>query len=210
MPNLACLTCSNQPMVCPSMRQKRFLVSKQSLAECVQHVPLLWWGLFRKNDLRTETFEAHGEEQVGFAPVCEKGNALEQLQNAVPVLANAFPKLKRLEEWAEQFTRYVNGIKYKYLTIEWGGIEGLDHPPQGFKDMATLALRGFAQPEHISYRSDDVHCIHPLTRQPFILPGIQATSFRELLIVLTGIKESTREHAWNKAKTLGERNDPWE
>jgi hypothetical protein len=227
MANRSYLCCSNKSLIYPSGQQKRYLVGKQTLAADVQHVPLLWWALFRKNDLHTETFMVEGEEHKVSAPVCTKDKALEQLPNAVPVLAKAFPEQSHLEEYVELFLSFITAVKYQFLTIEWEEVECL-YPDQVFQGMANLALHGFDQPQGISYRSEDRKGIHPVTRKPMVLRGVRAASWRALLLVLTGIKSKvkappvhsfrerkriTDEEEWNLFKILGsswERPVPWE
>lgn len=188
MSNRTYLCCSKQNLLYPSATQKRFIVSKQILAASAWHVPIFWLALFRERDLRTEAI-ADGEESLVCAPACDREQALSQLEMTLPSMKQNFSPMVDIEGLANQFLDYLRGVRYPFITVEWAEIDAL-HPPEVFHDLARLALRGFEHPDGIAYQGQDTPAIDPLTQQPFVLPGIQANSHREVLLTLAGIQES--------------------
>lgn len=156
MSNLAYLAASDKDTIYPSFAQKDYDPDEQLIASDVECLPLLWLALFREADLQHKDFKVDGEAVSAFAPICEKQQALVQLEQAIPYLEKIFPDLGPLRKYGEMFRSAIEPLPYRYISLELEEIDGLYPEEHRFKELLTLGLRGFDVPDGIQFECDDV------------------------------------------------------
>ncbi len=85
------------------------------------HIPLLWLGLFSRNDIR----DVEDDYNKGvFWPylVKRRQDALALLASRVDIIEKAFPGLQRV--WLDQFLSLVNGTPLEFVHLDTSAIGG--------------------------------------------------------------------------------------
>lgn len=160
MPNSSYLCCSDYSGIYPCSQDASYDPERNTVACAACCLPMLWLGIFRPADVRSERVDAiqrSDRPQTGLAPpteavpidlrapVAEKKRALKQLDGAVPILNRLFTKNGSLEEHARLLATAIDDTPGHYVTIElFEVIEPCDRQRWSAFD-AVLAY--FAAPE---------------------------------------------------------------
>jgi hypothetical protein len=120
MPNMAYLCCARQPHTYPSFQEKAYDPAAQTVACCSSCVPLLWFALFRPEDIRVEELVADGVTYREPAPVASRDALKTRLNQSVPQIESALPRHGALGEHAELLLKTIDSVDpaYPYITIE--------------------------------------------------------------------------------------------
>ena len=119
MSNYAYLCCSDLERIYPSFLNADYDPDEGTLACDVEAIPLLWFGLFRPADWRTEEFIVDGDRRQAEAPLVERQKGLEQLDAAVPLLEKLFDGWGSLQAHAALLRECVDDASGQFLSIEW-------------------------------------------------------------------------------------------
>jgi hypothetical protein len=150
MSNRAYLCGTDLDTIYPAFADEHYDSDKQTIANDVEAIPLLWLALFREDDLRRETFDVDGDEVPAFAPVCKSSQALEQLSAALPHLNRLFRAEGPFDEYLAMLRQGIVQAGYQYLTIELEEISALYPPEHKFDELLTLGIRGFSAPDEFA------------------------------------------------------------
>lgn len=122
MANRSFLVVTDHETIYPSSVEADFSPARQTIAQGVYCVPLLWFALFRQNDLRTATIEQDGETVEVTAPLVNTATALTQLNAAIPTLNSMFSSLGSLAEYAHLLRQEIETVARAHITIEFDEI----------------------------------------------------------------------------------------
>lgn len=152
MANRSYLIASNNDRIYPSATESNFDNKAQIIAQGSYCVPLLWFGLFRSSDMRTQEIQVDGHRWTGIAPIIDVGTAVAQLRHAVPLLDQMFPGAN-FTEYCEFLVQAVRSTGRKYVTIEMEEIADLDIPDE-FYEGCRIALEMFSGDESVADGKD--------------------------------------------------------
>lgn len=120
MPNMAYLCCGRRPHTYPSFQEEAYDPAAQTVACCSSCVPLLWFALFRPEDIRVEDLVADGVIYREPAPVVARDALPARLKQSVARIESALPRHGSLREHAGLFLKTIAGVdaRYPFITIE--------------------------------------------------------------------------------------------
>jgi hypothetical protein len=142
MGNKSYLCVTNAKTTYPSWVNQRFDLHRQTVACAAYSVPLLWAALFRPADIVRKTLTVEGEKVVTEAPLATLKKAIRQLDEAVPYLNRLFRREGPLDEYAGFLRQALEGLEYRYVTIELHEIAIMCNTLQEYYDIFRIALRG--------------------------------------------------------------------
>lgn len=123
MVNHAHLCVSNHESIYPTFADESYDPAIHTVATCARSVPLLWFAMFRPQDLITRAFETDDGPYVVVAPVTTRTTALAQLKAALPRLDELFTVAAQFETPARILAEAVRSAPGCRVTIEWDEIE---------------------------------------------------------------------------------------
>ncbi len=91
MANRSYLAATDNDTIYPSAAESDYDPDAQTIAQGVYCVPLIWLGLFRPSDMRTQDFGINGETVTGIAPVADVQTAVSQLRQSAVRYDQMFP-----------------------------------------------------------------------------------------------------------------------
>jgi len=139
MSNYSYLCATNSETTYPSFTDPNYASSEQTVACDVWCVPLLWLGLFRRNDIVTRTFDVEGDKVYTEAPLVDRMVALKQLEESLSYFNEVFREEGPLDEYCAFLRQAVSDVGLKYLTIELQEIACLSDEQQ-YYDTFRAAL----------------------------------------------------------------------
>lgn len=128
----------------PSFANPGYAPARNTIACARDHVALLWLGLFRPADLRTDRFVVDGELVCSRAPVVAARTGLGRLPAAARRLERLFPRGGALAAHAAALAAAIAAAPGRYLTIELEEIAGLWPRRARFDAALDQALACFA------------------------------------------------------------------
>ena len=156
MSNRSYLCGTNLDTIYPAFVDNKYDSDKQTIANDVEALPLLWLALFREDDLRRETFDVDGEQEPAYAPVCATSKALDQLDATLSYLNRVFRTEGPFDDYIAMLRQAIEQAGYQHITIELEEISGLYPEEHKFDEILTLAFRGFSNPDDIQFNCSDV------------------------------------------------------
>src|SRR5262245_38623576 len=209
MANMSYLCVTNAKTTYPSWPPRRFDLHRQTVACAVYSVPLLWTALFRSADIARKTFTLDGEKIATEAPLATRKQALRQLDEAVPYFNRLFRREGPLDEYAGFLRQALEGIEYRYVTIELHEIACMFNTLQEYYDIFRVALHGI---------SDDLSRA-AWSRFKWHIAGLRRLQkFPPARLVLDGLESTADSDCANRSRILGDgaqstgfgRPVPWE
>ncbi len=232
MANRCFLTASNVKSIYPSFADVEYCSENQTIANDVEYIPLLWLALFREEDLENKKFDIDGEEVNVTAPLCTKQKALKQLRSSVNYLCKIFPNFDNINDYAKMLEKALNSVDYKYISIELQEIAELYPAEHRFQEILKLSLKGFENPNNITFYCDDVEL--NIWGEKMVFKGFKADSHAGILEKISFLKTNiklpsvnmyiddlpyTEDEQWNFTRIFGAgkfgslgygREVPWE
>ena len=169
MANRSYLATTDNDTIYPSAAESNYDPDAQTVAQGVYCVPLLWLGLFRPPDMRTQDFNIDGETVTGVAPVVDVNTAVAQLRQSAATFDQMFPG-GQFTDYCSLLTEGVVSIGRKYVTIEMEEIACLTDPDE-FYDDCRLAMRALAGADTIAEGRDKLIAISEINTQANIPPA---------------------------------------
>lgn len=148
MANRSYLVATNNDAIYPSITESRYDYRVQVIAEGNYCVPLLWFGLFRPSDMRTQDFQVDGYAWTSVEPIVEVQAALAHLRQSVRVFDQLFPGAN-FTEYCNFLADAVRSTGRKYVTIEMQEIADLSEP-EVFYDDCRIVMGMLAGDESIA------------------------------------------------------------
>lgn len=201
MANRSYLAATDNDTIYPSAAESDYDPDAQTIAQGVYCVPLLWLGLFRPSDMRTQEFNINGDTVTGIAPVTDVETAVAQLRQSAAKYDQMFPGAQ-FADYCNLLAEAVGSIGRKYVTIEMEEIACMADPDQ-FYDDCRFALRSLAGDQPITDGRDKLIAISEIE------PNVNIPSARCLLDDANVSDEQMEAHsriigcAWIRAV-------PWE
>ena len=163
MANRSYLAATDNDTIYPSASEPKYEPGAQTIAQGVYCVPLLWLGLFRPSDMRTQDFNIDGDTVTGVAPVADVETAAAQLRQSATTYDQMFPD-GHFADYCDLLAEAVTSIGRKYVTVEMEEIACMDDPDEFYDDF-RLALRSFAGVESIADGRDKLITISEVNTQ---------------------------------------------
>lgn len=148
MANRAYLSTTNRDTIFPGVADPDFDSELQTVAQSGNCVPILWLGLFRPEDMRSQEFEVQGEVITGVGPVATIASALRRLQECQKWLEEMFGG--GLSEYCDMLSDAVSSTGLKYVTMELEEIACMVDPERFYDDVRG-ALRALSGEESIPF-----------------------------------------------------------
>jgi hypothetical protein len=118
MANYCFLCVTNTKTIYPNWASRRFDPDRQFVSSDVYCIPLLWFALFRPGDMNRKTFTLEGRKVAVQAPLTTVKKAIGNLDEAVPYFNRLFRREGPLDEYAAFLRQALEGIEYRYITID--------------------------------------------------------------------------------------------
>lgn len=144
MGSYAYLTCSDFRGIYPIERAKGFDPAREILLCDKDFVPLLWFGLFREDDLK-QARVPELPSAACLAPVAKRDEALSRLEAATSILESTYPALGPLGAHVDALASYVADSSGRYVSIEWHEL-ALQHGEREFAGWVRRIFRHLADP----------------------------------------------------------------
>ena len=169
MANRSYLIVSNNDAIFPRLTEPNFDSNVQVIAQGIYCVPLLWFGLFRSKDLRTQESQEDSRRWTKLAPIIDVRTAVIQMEQAVPLFDQMFPG-GNFAEYGKFLIRAIRSAGRKNVTIEMEEIADLAGPDELYND-CRVALGMFSGEESIADGKEKLITISEIDEELDIPPA---------------------------------------
>ncbi|MEX2175090.1 MAG: hypothetical protein WD872_12065 [Pirellulaceae bacterium] len=144
MANRTYIVLTDTCTIYPSAIEPDFLPEKQTAAQGIYCLPLLWVAMFRIDDLKAQQFEMEGERVDLKAPLARTQKALAQLEAAQEILQTMFADQTSVMDYCALLREAVTGVQREWITIELDEVASMGDPDTFFAylELALRALGG--------------------------------------------------------------------
>ena len=140
MSNNAYLCCARKRHTYPQFREEDYDSEEQTVAFCRYSVSLLWFCLFRPEDILVEDLEYEGEIYRDPAPVVHREQVAQRLAEAVPRIEGLFVSADALPEYVAMFQQAIDAVdeEYPFLTIELQEVACMVDPQPYYRQVEKI------------------------------------------------------------------------
>lgn len=213
MANWSYLSATDRDAIYPAYGDHPYDPMHQTIASQTYSIPLLWLALFRERDLVQRTVTQEGKTLVALAPLCEREQAIKQLDAAMPYLEELFYGYGKLGEYAALFRQALEPLPYQYITIELEEFACMAKSRSEFEETLRTALARMG--------NDDEPDGDPVAEQRRLIYLAQIWDahprFPPARLLLDGIKGTERDYVIHgrllgsgRGSTSQGREVPWE
>jgi hypothetical protein len=144
MANRSYLVVTNRNTIYPNVADADFSPEQQTVAQGLYCVPILWFGLFRPGNMRSQVFHADGEDVTGIAPISDIWSALARLRTVLPDLNKMFQTHGTLDDYVALLIDAIHSTGYTYVTIESDEIACMGDPDTFYENVkeSLAAIHG--------------------------------------------------------------------